>query len=135
MADRKLTVSLPVRDLARSREFFAKLGFAFDPQFTGEQVASVVINAGTSVMLAPEAFFKTLTERAICDTSTHLQALLSMSCASRAEVDELVQRAIDAGGRAAGASQDHGFMYDWAFYDLDGHGWGVYWMDPSFAPK
>lgn len=86
-------------------------------------------------MLLDAALFKTFTERAICDTSTHLQVLLSLSCASRAEVDELVKRASENGGKAAGTSQDHGFMYDWAFYDPDGHGWGVFWTDPSAEPK
>jgi predicted lactoylglutathione lyase len=134
MANRRLSVSLPVRDLARSKEFFAKLGFGFDPKFTGDDAVCMVINGETSVMLLTEPFFKTLTERGICDTSTHLQALLALSCESRAEVDELVKLAVESGGKAAGESQDHGFMYDWAFYDLDGHGWGVLWMDPSSGP-
>lgn len=133
MPNRRLFVNLPVRDLDRSKEFFAKLGFAFDPQFTGETAACMVINGETSVMLLTQAFFKTLTERAICDTSTHTQALFSFSCESRAEVDALVKLAVDHGGKAAGEAQDHGFMYDWGFYDPDGHGWGVLWMNPNAA--
>ncbi|HTV20290.1 MAG TPA: VOC family protein [Polyangiaceae bacterium] len=131
MANRKLFVNLPVRDLARSIEFFSKLGFEFNRQFTGDNAACMVINGDTCVMLLADSFFRTLTERQICDTSTHLQALLTVSCERRAEVDELVKRAIDGGGKHAGQPQDHGFMYDWSFYDLDGHGWGVAWMDPS----
>jgi uncharacterized protein len=135
MANRKLTVSLPVRDLKRSMEFFSKLGFEFNRQLNGDKTASMVISGETSVMLMHAPFFKTFTEREICDTSTHLQALFALSCESRAEVDQLVKIAVDNGGKAAGKPEDHGFMYDWAFYDLDGHGWGVLWMDPSFGQK
>jgi predicted lactoylglutathione lyase len=131
MPHRKLFVTLPVRDLERSKEFFVKLGFEFDPQFTGETAVCMAINGESSVMLLTHTFFKTLTERAICDTSTHTQALFSFACESRAEVDALVKLAIDQGGKAAGEAQDHGFMYDWGFYDPDGHGWGVFWMNPT----
>jgi len=131
MANRKMFVNLPVRDLQRSIEFFSKLGFEFNRQFTGDQAACMVISGDTSVMLLVKPFFETLTERAVCDTSTHLQALLTLSCESRAEVDRVVKLAIENGGKPAGRPQDHGFMYDWSFYDLDGHGWGVAWMDSS----
>jgi len=134
MADRKLFVSLPVRNLERSVDFFSKLGFEFNPQFSSDSTACIVINRDTSVMLAETRFFKTLTEREVCDTRTHLQALFALSCESRAEVDALVGLAVDNGGQRAGDPQDHGFMYDWSFYDLDGHGWGVAWMDPNAAP-
>ena len=135
MANRKLFVNLPVRDLARSMEFFSKLGFEFNRQFTDEKAACMIVNGDSCVMLLSEPFFKTFTTREICNTSTHTQALFSLSCESRAEVDELVKRAIDNGGKPAGAPQDHGFMYDWSFYDLDGHGWGVLWMDPGAVQK
>lgn len=134
MPDRKLFVSLPVRHLERSVDFFSKLGFEFDPQFSSDTTACIVINRDTRVMLAETGFFKTLTEREVCDTRTHLQALFALSCESRAEVDALVGLAVDNGGQRAGDPQDHGFMYDWSFYDLDGHGWGVAWMDPNAAP-
>lgn len=130
MANRKLFVNLPVRDLARSKAFFSKLGFEFNPKFTDDRAACMLINGETFAMLLTEPFFKTFTTREICNTSTHTQALFSLSCESRAEVDRLVKTAIENGGKAAGESQDHGFMYDWSFYDLDGHGWGVLWMDP-----
>lgn len=116
-------------------EFFSRLGFEFNRQFTDDKAASMVINGEAFVMLLTEPFFKTFTEREVCDTSTHTEALLSLSCESRAEVDELVELAIESGGKSAGQPQDHGFMYDWSFYDLDGHGWGVLWMDPSVVQK
>ena len=133
MANRRLFVNLPVRNLQRSIEFFSKLGFEFSRQFTDDKAACLLINGEASVMLLSEPYFKTFTTREVCDTSTHVEALLSLSCDSRTEVDELVKLAIANGGKPAAEPQDHGFMYDWGFYDLDGHGWGVLWMDPSFA--
>ena len=131
MADRKLFVNLPIRDLERSKAFFSALGFTFDPQFSGEGGACLVISAEARVMLVTEAIFKTLTERDVCDTRTHVEVLVTVSCESRAEVDQLVNLAASHGGKAAGEAQDHGFMYDWGFYDPDGHGRGVAWMNPT----
>jgi hypothetical protein len=133
MPHRKLFVSLPVRDLARSKEFFVRLGFEIDPKFSGESTASLPLSADASVMLVTEEMFEKLGGRKVCDTRTHLQALVTVSCESRAEVDRLVQLAVENGGKAAHEPEDHGFMYDWSFYDLDGHGWGVMWMDPTFG--
>jgi predicted lactoylglutathione lyase len=126
---RKLFVSLPVRDLERSKRFFAALGFEF--KFADDKSACMIVSEDANVMLLVEPFFRTLDPRQICDTTTHTEALVSLSCTSRAEVDDLVKRAVAAGGKQAGEPQDHGFMYDWSFYDPDGHGWGVFWMAPA----
>ncbi len=132
---RKIFVNLPVRDLERAKGFFAKLGFAFNPQFTDERAACMIVSAEAYVMLLPEPFFKTFTRRRICDTSTHSEALLALSSESRAEVDEIVRNAVAAGGKHAMDPVDHGFMYGWSFYDPDGHHWEVLWMDPKAIEK
>lgn len=128
---RKIFVNLAVRDLKKSMEFFSKLGFEFNPRFTDDKAACMVLSEEGFVMLLGTPFFKTFTKREICDTSTHTEALLALSCSSRAEVDDLVKKAIAAGGKHAMDPQDHGFMYGWSFYDLDGHHWEVVWMDPK----
>ena len=128
---RKLFVNLAVRDLERSMDFFAKLGFQFNPKFTDDKAACMVLSADGFVMLLTEPFFKTFTKRQPCDTRCENEALIALSCNSRAEVDDLVRRAIVAGGRHAMEPQDHGFMYGWSFYDPDGHHWEVFWMDPA----
>lgn len=130
---RMLFVNLAVRDLKKSMEFFAKLGFEFNPKFTDEKAACMIISEQAFVMLLSEPFFKTFTRREPCDTSRQTEGLFCLSCSSRAEVDELVKKAIAAGGKHAMDSQDHGFMYGWSFYDLDGHHWEVMWMDPKAA--
>jgi len=128
---RKIFLNLPVRDLQRSMEFFSKLGFEFNPQFTDDNAACMIISGEAFVMLLAEPFFKTFTARAVCDTSSHTEGICALSCSSRAEVDELVRKALGGGGRPAKEPQDHGFMYGWSFYDLDGHHWEVVWMDPK----
>jgi predicted lactoylglutathione lyase len=82
-------------------------------------------------MLLREPFFRTFTKREICDPAKQTEALFAVSCDSRAEVDEMVKQAVAGGGSHAMDPQDHGFMYAWSFYDLDGHHWEVLWMDPA----
>jgi predicted lactoylglutathione lyase len=130
---RNIVVNMSVRDLKRSMEFFSKLGFEFNPKFTDDNAACMIINKDAYVMLLNETFFKTFTKRVICDTRTHTEALFAISCASRAEVDETVKKALAAGGKPAMDAQDHGFMYGHSFYDLDDHHWEVLWMDPAAA--
>jgi predicted lactoylglutathione lyase len=128
---RSIFLNLPVRDLARTKEFFAALGFTYNQQFTDDKAACMIISDKAYAMLLSEPFFKGFTKNQIADTSTHTEAILALSCESRAEVDQMVRKAIDAGGRHAMDPQDHGFMYGWSFYDLDGHHWEVIWMDPA----
>lgn len=129
MAQRMMFVNLPVRDLARTRAFFEKLGFAFDPRFTDEKAACMVVSDVGYVMLIHEAFYRTFTKRELCDTTRQNEGLVALSCESRAEVDRLVRAALDAGGAQAMPPVDHGFMYERSFYDPDGHHWAAVWMD------
>ena len=131
---RKLFVNLPVRDLKRSVDFFTELGFAFNPNFTDETATCMIVSDEAYVMLLVRDKFSAFTRKQICDTTSHTEALISLSCASRAEVDDLVNRAIAAGGKHAMEPQDHGFMYGWSFYDPDGHHWELFWMDPEANP-
>jgi len=124
-------VNLAVKDLGRSMGFFRGLGFQFDPKFTNDKGACMIISDQAYVMLLSEPFFMTFTKKKICETASHTEGLFALSCDSRAEVDELVKKAKAAGGRHAMDPQDHGFMYGWSFYDLDGHHWEVLWMDPK----
>ena len=136
MADnhsRKLFVNLAVRDLKTSMAFFSALGFAFNPKFTDDNAACMIVSDDAYVMLLTEPFFRGFTKRELCDTTRQSEALLAVSCRDRAEVDELVNKAVAAGGSHAMDPQDHGFMYAWSFYDPDGHHFEVVWMDPKAA--
>jgi predicted lactoylglutathione lyase len=128
---RKLFVNVPVRELKKSMEFFSRLGFEFNRKFTDDKAACMVVSEDACFMLLAEPFFRTFTKRDPCDTTKQTEALFALSCTSRAEVDELVNKAVTLGARHAMDPQDHGFMYGWSFYDLDGHHWEVLWMDPA----
>ncbi|HEY8535489.1 MAG TPA: VOC family protein [Vicinamibacterales bacterium] len=128
---RMLFVNLAVENLPRSMAFFKALGFTFDPRFTDENAACMVVNDRACVMLLTRDYFRTFTRREPCDTTRHSEGLFAVSCTSRAEVDELVRTAVANGGSHAMDPQDHGFMYAWSFYDPDGHHWEVMWMDPA----
>jgi predicted lactoylglutathione lyase len=128
---RKIFVNLPVRDLDKSMAFFSTLGFTFNPRFTDENAACMVVSDEAFVMLLTEPFFKTFTHRQLCNTATDTEGMVAVSCSSKVEVDEMVKCAIAAGGTHAMDKQDHGFMYGWSFYDLDGHHWEVIWMDST----
>lgn len=127
----KLFVSLPIKDLDRTVAFFKALGFAFNPKFTDEKAACMLIGEDAYAMLLVEPFFKTFTDKQICDTATHVEAAFGLSCEGRAEVDAMVAKAVAGGGKEVGPPQDHGLMYQRSFEDLDGHHWEVLWMDPK----
>lgn len=128
---RMIFVNLPVRDLPKTKDFFSALGFTYNQQFTDDKAACMIVSDQAFVMLLSEPFFRGFTKNQICDTSTHTEAIFALSCESKVEVDQIVRKAIDAGGRHALDPVDHGFMYNWSFYDLDGHHWEVLWMDPK----
>jgi predicted lactoylglutathione lyase len=129
--NRQIFINLPVRDLNRTKEFFTKLGFEYNPKFTDAKAACMVLNPDAYVMLLSQPFFQGFTQKQICDTTTHTEALLCISCPSREAVDQMVNTALASGGTQAMKPQDHGFMYGWSFYDPDGHHWEVLWMDPN----
>ena len=128
---RRFYLNLPVKDVARSRAFFAALGYQFDPQFTGEEAACLVISDTAYVMLLPHARFAQFTTKEIADTAKTSAGLISLWRDSRAEVDAELDAAKKAGAVEAGSPEDLGFMYMRGYYDLDGHGWGINWMDPA----
>jgi uncharacterized protein len=128
---RKMFVNLPVENLVRSKEFFAKLGFEFNPQFSDDKAACMMISEDAYVMLLVRAFFTTFTSKGICDATKQTEVINALSCSSRAEVDAIAEKALASGGKPAQPPQDHGFMYSRSFYDVDDHHWEVLWMDPA----
>ncbi|MBI4595849.1 MAG: VOC family protein [Candidatus Tectomicrobia bacterium] len=126
---RKIFVNLAVRDLNKSKEFFSKLGCTFNPQFTNERAACMVLSEGIYAMLLMESFFKTFTKKEIVDAKKSTEVLVALSVESKEKVNEMVNKAIDAGGKEAREPEDHGWMYGRSFEDLDGHSWEIIWMD------
>jgi predicted lactoylglutathione lyase len=131
MYQQMIFVNLPVNDLDSSKKFFTELGYTINPQFSDENAASVVISDTIVAMLMTKPFYSTFTRKKIADAKKTSEVLLCLSAESREKVDELVEKAVAAGGTASDQVQDQGFMYGRAFDDLDGHTWEVVWMDPS----
>ena len=127
----KVFVNLPVKDLKRSIDFFTRIGFTLNPQFTDETAACMVVSDDIYVMLLTEAKFKEFTPRPICDATRSTEVLVSLSRENRDAVDELVRQAVAAGGTTYAESKDYGFMYQHGFEDPDGHIWEVFYMDPK----
>ncbi|MBD2060218.1 VOC family protein [Oculatella sp. FACHB-28] len=127
----QIFVNLPVNDLKQSIEFFTHLGFQFNPQFTDETATCMIVSETIFVMLLTHEKFKTFTPKAICDAKQSTEVLVCLSAESREKIDEMVRKAIAAGGTTHSEPQDHGFMYAHGFQDLDGHIWELMYMEPS----
>lgn len=131
----KIFVNLPVKDLNKSIEFFGKLGFTFNPQFTDEDATCMIIGENIFAMLLVEKRFKDFTKKQIADAKATTEVLLALDAASRQEVDEMVKKAVAAGGTIYNDSQDHGWMYGHSFADLDGHQWEILYMDEEMLKQ
>jgi uncharacterized protein len=127
----QIFVNLPVKDLNKSVEFFTKLGYEFNPKFTDENATCMIVSENIFVMLLVEEFFKTFVPKEICDTTKSVEVLVALSFESRAAVDEIVRKAIAAGGSTYKEPIDMGFMYQHGFQDLDGHIWEIFFMEAS----
>lgn len=124
--------NFPVKDLEKSKAFFGKLGYTFNPQFTDETAACMVISDTIYSMLITEPKFKTFTTKELADGHATKEVIVCLSCESRKKVDEMISKAVAAGGTAwPEAPLDYGFMYYHGFEDLDGHHWEIMYMDPN----
>jgi predicted lactoylglutathione lyase len=132
---RQIFVNLPIESMVRSQAFFQALGMRFNPRFTNEQGACLEIADNIFAMLLVRPFFQGFTRLPIADARQTTEVLIALSCDSRAEVDALVSKAVVAGATTPNPPQDHGFMYQHGFADLDGHQWEVFWMDEAAAPS
>lgn len=128
---KKIFVNLPVSNLKKSVAFFTKLGFTFNAQFTDETATCMIVSEDIFVMLLTREKFETFTPKEICDATKSTEVLVCLSCESRDEVDDMVRKAVAAGGATPMDSGDYGFMYQHGFEDLDGHLWELIYMEPS----
>jgi predicted lactoylglutathione lyase len=127
----KIFVNLPAKDLNKTIEFFTKLGFKFNPQFTDENATCMIVGEDIFVMFLVEKFFKTFTKKEICDTSKNTEVIVALSVEGREKVDQMINKAIEAGGTESREPQDHRWMYGRSFEDINGHIWEIIYMDES----
>lgn len=128
---KQIYVNLPVHDLDRTVDFFTKLGFKFEPKFTDKNATCMIVSENIFVMLLVERFFKTFTKKEICDAKNTTEVLVSLACESKEEVDEMMKKALSAGGIEPRELYDLGWMYGRSFEDINGHIWEVFYMDES----
>ena len=131
----KIFVNLPVKDLQKSIAFFTHLGFSFNPQFTDETATCMIISDSIFAMLLTHPKFQQFTKKDIADATKTTEVLIALDVESREKVDELVGKAVEAGGSIYADIQDHGWMYQHSFADLDGHQWELFYMDESAIPQ
>jgi len=131
---KQIFVNLAVKDLKRTMDFFTGLGFSFNPQFTDEQAACMIIGENIYAMLIVESYFKTFTRKAVSDASNTSEVLTALSLESRERVDRIADKALASGGSPNIDAQDHGWMYSRSFQDPDGHIWELLYMDESQLP-
>ncbi|WP_432083383.1 VOC family protein [Streptomyces sp. WAC 04229] len=131
MYQQMIFVNLATNDLAASKKFFTGLGYEINAQFSDDTTASIPLSETIVVMVHTPEKYRQFTKKEIVDSAKSSEVLLALSAESREKVDELVEKAVAAGGSVTGETQDHGFMYGRAFDDVDGHTWEVVWMDPA----
>ncbi len=130
-SQRRIFINLPVKSLLHSVKFFAGLGFSFDPQFTDQNAACMIVSDNIHVMLLSENSFSTFTKKDIADSSQCTEVILAFSASSREEVDLIVNRALSTGGKVSNDPIDMGWMYGWSFQDIDNHLWEVLYMEET----
>jgi predicted lactoylglutathione lyase len=128
--NKQIIFNLAVKDLDKSRAFFSALGFSFNPEYSGETSAFMNIVDGIHAMLMTEAFFQSFIDKPLVRASEANEVIICLSCESREEVDSLIAKAVAAGARTPHPPEDHGFMYDQGFEDIDGHLWNLVWAAP-----
>ena len=129
----KIFVNLPVKDLGKTVNFFIKPGFKFNPKFTDENATCMIVTEDILVMLLVEKFFKIFTKKEICNTARNTEVIIALSAESKEKVDEMINKAVEAGGKESREVQDEGWMYGRGFEDIDGHLWEVVFMNESMV--
>ena len=131
----KVFINLPVKDLNKSVSFFKELGYSFNPQFTDEKATCMVISDNIFAMLLTEPYFKSFTQKQVADAKAATEVLIALDTKSREEVKQMVSKAKELGATIYAEPQDHGWMYQHSFADLDGHQWELVYMDEKQIPN
>jgi predicted lactoylglutathione lyase len=126
---RQIFVNLPVADLKASIAFFTRLGFTFNPDFTDDTATCMIVGETIFAMLLTRERFAGFAPHPLADARATTEVLLALQLESREAVDAMVKAAVSGGGNTYSAPQDHGFMYQHGFQDLDGHVWEVFRMN------
>ena len=130
----QIFINLPVKDLNKSIEFFTKMGFTFNAQFTDENATCMIIGENMFAMLLTEKYFSTFITKPVADAKKATEVITALAVNSRDEVESIIEKAFAAGGKQYKDPIDYGWMYNRNFEDLDGHQWEIFYMDMSAIP-
>ena len=131
---KQVFINLAVKDVNKSMEFYSKLGFTNNPQFSDETGKCMVWSEAIFVMLLSHEKFASFTTKPIADTKSEVAGLFSLSVDSLDEVNSIMQAGLDAGGTEPNDIRDYGFMQQRTIEDFDGHTWELFFMDMSKLP-
>lgn len=131
VSPKKTFINLPVKDLEKSMAFFERLGFSFNPDFTNGDAACMVINEHTYAMLLTEGHFQNFTSKSIADSSKNTEVIVALTLDSKEHVDEVFNKAQEAGATPASEPMEYEFMYQRSFEDPDSHIWELFYMDEN----
>lgn len=131
----QIFVNLPVKNIEQSKTFFSTIGYTFKPEFTNEQGACMIVSDTIFVMLLAENFFRTFTKKQLADATKMTESIICLSMENRQDVNEIVHKAVAAGASKSKEPQEHGFMYEWGFEDIDGHLWEFVCMENPGGEK
>ncbi|MFZ1686454.1 MAG: VOC family protein [Flavobacteriales bacterium] len=129
----QIFVNMHVKDLPKSKAFFEKLGYSFNPQFSDDNAACLVISDTIYAMLLTTGSMNRFMpkSKSIADANKTTEVFLALSCDNKEAVNAIADKALAAGATEARPAEDHGFMFTRNFNDLDGHIWEVFWFDPK----
>lgn len=130
----QIFINLPVKDLPKAMDFYTKIGFKNNPQFTDDSAACMVFTEEIFVMLLTHDRFRGFIKKEMADTTKTTSVINSISMESVAKMNEMADNALNAGGTEPTEPKDHGFMQQRSFEDLDGNFWEVFYMDMSQFP-
>ena len=131
----KVFMNLAVKDLKKSMDFFKQMGYTFNPQFTDETAACMVISEDIYAMLLTHPKFKQFTSKEISDSAKTTEVMIALSCESKEAVNSTMENALKGGAKEYRDPMDYGFMFQRTYEDLDGHIWELIYMDMSKFPK
>ena len=130
----QIYVTLPVKNIQQTKEFWTKLGFSIYDKVADENAVCIVAKEDTIyIMFLTEETFQTFINKPVAKSDT-CQVTVSLVMESREEVDRLVNAALENGGSQHEEPQDYGWMYHNSFWDINGHGWNITFADPSQMP-
>lgn len=132
---KQIFINLAVKDVQKSMDFYAALGFSNNPQFSDDAGKCMVWSDNIFVMLLSHEKFASFTKKPIADTKNNIAGLFSLSLDSVDQVNDVMSKGLKVGGIEPNEMRDYGFMQQRTIEDFDGHTWEIFYMDMSKFPK